>query len=77
MDKPGADTLTNGVVPERSRPCYVDNENGVEAHVDSAAARTKMVVTVGNQVTGRNPWRHNDSYKHQIMDRNLLLGETR
>jgi hypothetical protein len=45
------DTFTNGVVPARSRPYYVDNENGgdsVEAHVDRAVAagRTKMVVTV-------------------------------
>ena len=43
--------FTNGVVPARSRPYYVENENGgdsVEAHVERAvpAARTKMVVTV-------------------------------
>jgi hypothetical protein len=45
------DTFTNGVVPARSRPYYVNNENGgdsVEAHVGRAvaAARTRMVVTV-------------------------------
>jgi hypothetical protein len=52
-EKPNAkvtDTFTNGVVPARSRPYYVDNENGgdsVEAHVDRAVAgRTRMVVTV-------------------------------
>jgi len=53
-EKPNAkvtDTSTNGVVPARSRPYYVDNENGgdsVEAHVDRAvvAARTTMVGTV-------------------------------
>ena len=44
------DMFTNGVVPMRSRPYHVGNENGgdsVEAHVDrAAAARTRVVVTV-------------------------------
>jgi hypothetical protein len=52
--KPNAkvtNTFTNGVVPARSRPYYVEDENGgdsVEAHVDRAvvAARTRMAVTV-------------------------------
>jgi hypothetical protein len=52
-EKPNAkvtDMFTNGVVPARSRPYYVEDENGgdsVEAHIDRAvAARTRMVVTV-------------------------------
>jgi hypothetical protein len=52
-------TFTNGVVPARSRPYYLVNENGgdsVEAHVDRAvaAARTRMVVTVGSLLLRRN-----------------------
>jgi hypothetical protein len=42
--------FTNDVVPARSRPYYVENENGgdsVKAHVDRAvAARTRMMGTV-------------------------------
>ncbi len=55
----------NGVVPVRSRPYYVENENGgdgVEAHVDRAvaAARTRMVVTVGSLLLPVN-WVNNET----------------
>lgn len=52
--------FTNGVVPARSRPYHVEDENGgdsVEARVDRAAvaARTRLVVTVERLATAREP----------------------
>jgi hypothetical protein len=73
--KPNAkvtDTFTNGVVPARSRPYYVEDENGgdsVEAHVDRAVAvaRTRMVVTVECFATARELGQQGDSSSSSLL----------